>query len=275
VELLGEIVKPDESPMSILAGSLISDLTLSTADAVTGRTPESSSDVQVSAVAEAMARHSRMVAHEIRNMLVPVKTALGTLYREVLITEQPGEVVSRRSQGIDRGIDSVFRFIEQLVELSRFVATPPEAFDLLPAIRDAVSTVETEAGRRIEQLLPTTLPPISGHRARVVMALTNVLRNAAQAVPPDSPIVRIQAESIEGASAVRISVEDNGPGVPEEMRRAIFDEGVSLRGGSGLGLALVREVFEKEMKGLVACDASSLGGARFVMRIPTTGMERP
>jgi len=261
--------------MSVLAGSLITDLTLSTADAAAWRTAESTSDVQVSAVAEATARHSRMVAHEIRNMLVPVKTALGALYREVLITEQPGEVVSRRSQGIDRGIDSVFRFIEQLVELSRYAATPPEAFDPLPTIRDAVSAVENEVGQRIEQVLPATLPLISGHRARVVMALTNVLRNAAQAVPPESPLIRIQAEALEGATAVRISVEDNGPGVPESLRRAIFEEGLSLRGGSGLGLALVREVFEKEMKGLVACDASPLGGARFVMRIPTTGMERP
>jgi signal transduction histidine kinase len=208
-------------------------------------------------------------------MLVPVKTALGAFYREVLMAEQPGDVVARRSPGIDRGIDSVFRFIDQLVELARFAATPPEALELLPAIRDAISAVEMESGRQVEQVLPATLPPVSGHRARVVMALTNVLRNAVQAVPSQSPVIRIQAESIEGASAVRISVEDNGPGVPETMRRAIFDEGISLRGGSGLGLALVREVFEKEMKGLVACDASPLGGARFVMRIPTTGMERP
>jgi len=274
-ELFPELASQEESPMSVLAGSLLADLTLSTANAAAGRMLESTSDVQSSAVAEATARHSRMVAHEIRNMLVPVKTALGALYREVLMAEQPGEVVTRRSQGIDRGIDSVFRFIEQLVELSRFAATPSEAFDLLPAIRDAVSAVEAEAGRSIEQVLPATLPPISGHRARVVMALTNVLRNAAQAVPSESPVIRIQAETLDGASAVRIFIEDNGPGVPEPLRRAIFDEGISLRGGSGLGLALVREVFEKEMKGLVACDASPLGGARFVMRIPTTGMERP
>jgi signal transduction histidine kinase len=273
--LLSEIAKQEESPMSVLAGSLISDLTLSAADAAAGRLAESSSDVQASAVAEATARQSRLVAHEIRNMLVPVKTALGAFYREVLMAEQPGDVVARRSPGIDRGIDSVFRFIDQLVELARFAATPPEALELLPAIRDAISAVEMESGRQVEQVLPATLPPVSGHRARVVMALTNVLRNAVQAVPSQSPVIRIQAESIEGASAVRISVEDNGPGVPETMRRAIFDEGISLRGGSGLGLALVREVFEKEMKGLVACDASPLGGARFVMRIPTTGMERP
>jgi signal transduction histidine kinase len=184
--LLSEIAKQEESPMSVLASSLISDLTLSAADAAAGRLAENSSDVQASAVAEATARQSRLVAHEIRNMLVPVKTALGAFYREVLMAEQPGYVVARRSPGIDRGIDSVFRFIDQLVELSRFAATPPEALELLPTIRDAISAIEMESGRHVEQVLPATLPPVSGHRARVVMALTNVLRNAVQAVPSQS-----------------------------------------------------------------------------------------
>ncbi|QRK09765.1 HAMP domain-containing histidine kinase [Archangium violaceum] len=275
LELLAEISRPEESAMAVLASSLIADLTLSAANEVAGRTTGSVAHVQASAVAEATARHSRMVAHEVRNMLVPVKTAVGALYREVLLASEPGGVVARRREEIDRGIDSVFRFISQLVELSNFAGTPPEPFELLSAIRDAVSAVESESRQRIEQVLPATLPPVSGHRARVVLALTNVLRNAAQSVPSESPVIRLRAEALEGASAVRISIEDNGPGVPEEMRRAVFEEGISLRGSSGLGLALVREVIEKEMKGLVACDASPLGGARFVMRISTTGMERP
>jgi signal transduction histidine kinase len=275
MELLAEIASEVESPLSVLANSLISDLTLSAAESGAGRSAGRTGEVQAVAVAEATARHARMVAHEIRNMLVPVKTTLGAFYREILLAEAPGEVISRRREGIDRGIDAIFRFIDQLVELSKFAATPPEPLDVLSAIRDALSAIEMESGQRIVQALPASLPPVSGFRARVVMALTNLLRNAVQVTPQESPIIRIQAESIEGASAVRIFVEDNGPGVPEEMRRAIFDEGISLRGGgSGLGLALVREVFEKEMKGLVACEASPLGGARFVMRIPTTGMER-
>ena len=274
-DLLNEIASREGSPMSVLADSLIADLTLSAAETVAGRaTTKGTADVQASAVAEATARHARMVAHEIRNMLVPVKTALGALYREVQL-EPPGEVVARRREGLDRGIDSIFRFVDQLVGLAALAATPPEPFDVLPTLRDGVAAIEAESGLRVDAVLPASLPPISGHRARVVMALTNVLRNASQAVPSKSPIIRLHAESIEDARAVRILIEDNGPGVPEAMRRAIFEEGISLRGGSGLGLALVREVFEKEMKGLVACDTSPLGGARFIIRIPTTGTERP
>lgn len=273
--LLPGIGKDVASPMSILAGSLISDLTLAAAEAFARPTQDDTSGARTNAAAEATARQARMVAHEIRNTLVPVKTALGALYREIQL-EPPSEVLGRRRERIDRGIDATFRFIDQLVELSKLAATPSESFELLAAIRDALSAIEQEAGLPIEALLPGALPPVSGHRARVVMALSNVLRNAAQSVPPSGPIIRIRAEPADAARAVLVVVEDNGPGVPENMRRAIFDEGVSLRpGGSGLGLALVREVFEKEMRGLVACDASPLGGARFTIRIPVTGVERP
>ncbi|MFY0581513.1 sensor histidine kinase [Cystobacter fuscus] len=274
-QLLAEAADADATSMSVLVESILADLTLSAASSVVSSSESTAAGFQASAVAEATVRQSRLVAHEIRNMLVPVKTALGAFYREVQIAERPGEVVARRKESIDRGIDSVFRFIGQLVELSQFAATPPEPFDMLVALRDAVSVIESESGRRIEQVLPAQLPPVSGHRARVVTAIANILRNATQAVTAEFAVIRIEAESIEGSSAVRLLVEDNGPGVPESMRRAIFDEGVSLRGGSGLGLALVREVFEKEMRGPVACEASSLGGARFVVRVPTTGTERP
>jgi signal transduction histidine kinase len=72
---------------------------------------------------------------------------------------------------------------------------------------------------------------------------------------------------------VRITIEDNGQGVPEDKREIIFAEGVSLSaGGTGLGLALVREVFERELKGVVVCESSPLGGARFVIRVPAAGV---
>jgi signal transduction histidine kinase len=249
LSLLSEIVKESESPMSVLANSLLADLTLSAVNSVMNP-DKRATDAHATTAAEATARQARL--------------------------EAPGDVITRRRESIDRGIDATFRFVDQLVKLSTLAATPPEPFDPLPVIREAVAAVESETGRRIQQLLPAVLPPVTGHRARVLLAIANVLRNAAQAVTAQDAIIRLQAESIEGAKAVLLTVEDNGPGVPENMRRAIFTEGVSLRpGGAGLGLALVREVIENEMRGLVACDASSLGGARFVLRMPATGMERP
>ena len=270
-ELLGEISSQTESPMSILAKSLLADLTLSAAEVVSK--PAAEEAVTRVSTAEATARQARLVAHEIRNALVPVKTSLGTLYREVLLNPS-GETLSRRRESIDRGLDTVFRFVEQLVKVSALATTPPEPFDPLSALLDAVSLVESESGLRIERSLPAALPPISGHRARVVMALTNVLRNATQAVMGPAAVVRISAELRDDGRAVLFSIEDNGPGVPENDRQAIFEEGISLRpGGTGMGLALVREVFEKEMRGMVDVSRSVLGGARFAIRLPAAGTE--
>lgn len=73
----------------------------------------------------------------------------------------------------------------------------------------------------------------------------------------------------EGRLIVTTHVDDDGPGVPEARRELIFARGVSLRpGGSGQGLALVREVIEVEMRGTVRCEASPHGGARFTLSIP-------
>lgn len=269
-ELLEEIETSAESPMSILAKSILADLSLSAAEVVSKPSLEEAG--ARASTAEATARQARLVAHEIRNALVPVKTSLGALYREMLLTPT-SETLARRRESIDRGIDAVFHFVEQLVKISSLAATPPEPFDPLTALRDAISLVESETGRRIEQSFPEKLPPVSGHRARVVMAITNVLRNAAQAVTGPQAVVRVSAELRDDGRAILLSIEDNGPGVPENMRQAIFEEGISLRpGGIGMGLALVREVFEKEMKGLVDCGASQLGGARFVIRLPAAGV---
>ncbi|WP_437322078.1 ATP-binding protein [Sorangium sp. So ce385] len=93
------------------------------------------------------------------------------------------------------------------------------------------------------------------------------MRNAAQAVAGREGIVEISLDLKEDALILR--VDDDGPGVPPDQRRAIFDPGVALRaGGSGQGLALVRQVIDGELAGSVACGDSPLGGARFEIVIP-------
>ena len=62
---------------------------------------------------------------------------------------------------------------------------------------------------------------------------------------------------------------DDGPGVPSEHREEIFRQGFALRhGGSGQGLALVREVVEIEMRGAARCEQNDAGGASFVLTLP-------
>lgn len=65
-----------------------------------------------------------------------------------------------------------------------------------------------------------------------------------------------------------VIVDDSGPGVPEGRREGLFHGARPTRDGGGHGLGLVREVVEEEYGGSVHHEASPLGGARFVLRMP-------
>ncbi len=257
-----------QNPMTALAATLIQDEAL----AATRRGVGVVSGMVASATsADATARQARMVAHEIRNALVPTKTALSELFKD-LAAQRPEAALARRSL-IDSGIGDVFRFVDELVRLAALASTPPEPFDPLSAIADAIQELP---GAPIRQLEPQSeLPLLMGHRHRTVLALTNVLRNAVRAVEVRSPaLIEVRAQVV--GQRLRLAVDDNGPGVPPEQRHAIFLEGVSFfPGGSGLGLALVREVFESEMQGRVYCEESPLGGARFEINLPIAGTGKP
>ena len=102
--------------------------------------------------------------------------------------------------------------------------------------------------------------------------MINLLRNAAQARGDAATEIVVKAELDPSGLAILVMIDDDGPGVPSEHRRAVFAPGFSLRpGGTGQGLALVREVVESELSGEAYCQESPLGGARFVVRLPVLG----
>ncbi len=108
------------------------------------------------------------------------------------------------------------------------------------------------------------------HRDALRQVLSNLLDNALKYGPPGQT-VRIGAEH--GAGLVRIVVDDEGPGVPEQDREAIWEPYIRLprdvdghKPGSGVGLAVVKTLVG-ELKGRVWIDDAPGGGARFTMEL--------
>jgi len=208
-----------------------------------------------------------MVAHEVRNALVPVRVTLDAMYRETRLRND-GDLVDRYGADVDAGIDRVFVFIDEMLQTATLPGEPPEPFDALAALRDALSAAVAELGREVALDAPTSLPEVVGHRPHFVLAVVNLLRNAAQASGGQGN-VQLSARLRDQGGQLIITIEDNGPGVPASERATIFRAGYSLRpGGRGHGLAVVREVIETEMQGRVSCDDSPLGGARMTVLLP-------
>jgi signal transduction histidine kinase len=260
-EILREIADPSDTPVRLLARALLQDETNETLVA----THDGLASALADSVAASSVRQTRMVAHEVRNALIPVQIALDALFAEIA-KEEP--TLERYRSRINAGMDRVFRFIDDTIKTASLITELPSAFDLIAAVRDAVGAIQTETDCEVELLPGPELPPIDGSRQRFVLAILNMLRNAAQAVE-DRPEIRVQYWIDGDGQLITILIDDKGPGVPPEFREKVFSPGFSLRpGGSGHGLAFARDVVEKELRGTMGCEDSPVGGARFRITIP-------
>ena len=267
-KMIEEVAEQRRTPLYILAETLIAS---ERREVVRQFAPAGALDAG-DAGSLALERHSRMVAHELHNAMTPVQHALRKLY-ESLERHSPELTWREYQQRIDRNVDRVLGFADRMAEVSALAVQPTEPFDPTSAVRDAIAELNGGIAERVTFTPQGDIPRVRGHRHRFVMVAMNLLRNAVQSVA-DRPVrVRIDlAHEIDGG--VRFAVHDDGPGVEEPYRDAIFQPGFTLRaGGQGQGLALVRDVIEREMSGSIRYEPSDLGGACFVIALPVAPQE--
>lgn len=205
---------------------------------------------------EAVADLTKLITHEVRNALVPVRHHI-----DALRMAGAEGAVRDRIEKARRGVVRVLEFIDGVVTTSDLVG-PATSCDVREVIGEALAAVE--GGERFANE-PSEPYRVRAPRSRLVDAVRNVLLNALQAAP-EGP-VRVRCRTV--GTDVQIVVDDGGPGIPPELRSRVFDDGYTTRGGPGhgLGLGIVRRVVEATLRGRVWCEESDLGGARFVLSI--------
>jgi signal transduction histidine kinase len=213
---------------------------------------------------DAAIEQTRLIAHEIRNALIPVRHHIDALLAS------SGEAHRKRLDASRRGVVRVLEFVDDMISTSELVNEPATTFELGELIREALGW--QDGGERVEVELAAEPLRIRSSRSRVLRAVSNLLLNALQAASGGQ---RVRAQTSRSHGTIEIRVDDGGPGVPEEHRSNVFREGFTTRpGGSGFGLAYVRRVVEETLQGRVWCEASDLGGARFVISIPEGKADR-
>jgi len=112
---------------------------------------------------------------------------------------------------------------------------------------------------------------IDGDEVLLRQAFSNLVRNAVEASLGAARIPEVVIEGHVDAGAVRVSVDDNGPGIPESSRDRVFTPFFSTKGrGTGLGLALVQKIIVTH-NGRVQVANSALGGASLQVILPFEG----
>lgn len=227
---------------------------------------------------DAIERFAADVAHEIKNPLSSIRSAIETLLRindqekQKRLTEIIAEDVAR----LDRLITDISDASRIDAELSRMAT---ERLDVAPML---ATLVEMDEATRDDDDPRLILAPYEGAamvRAvedRLVQVLRNLIGNAQSFSPPRGRII-LGARTT--GSMVEITVEDEGPGIPEGKLEHIFDRFYSERPQgeyfgqhSGLGLSISRQIVEA-LKGRISAEnrrneAGDVIGARFVVRLP-------
>lgn len=191
-----------------------------------------------------LGRLSTVIAHEIRNPLMIIKTSLRSLRREDARPEQ----LKAAARDIDEEISRLNRIVAEVLDYARPIKFEHRPADLNALTRDAVRAAEAAAGvSGVRVALDPALPAASTDTERVRQALVNIVGNAIQAMEgkPEGPEgVRVRTMRLDSRLAA-ITVGDSGEGIPAADLPRVFDPYFTTRRtGTGIGLAISRNIIE-------------------------------
>ncbi len=231
---------------------------------------------------DAIERFAADVAHEIKNPLTSLRSAVETAAR----LDDP----ERRQRLMAIIIDDVARLNRLITdisdasrvdaELSREDRGPIDIAQALSALAEVYAATAEERGgpavlAEVEEGVDLV---VAGQEGRLIQVLRNLVENARSFSPPNGT-VRLQAR--QDGTAIVISVEDDGPGLPDGKLEAVFDrfyserpEGEKFGTHSGLGLSISKQIIEAH-DGLIRAEnrrsaSGDVIGARFIVRLPST-----
>lgn len=196
---------------------------------------------------------AEMLAHEVKNPLSGIRGAAQLL-------EQGGRAEDRElTRLICDEVDRIVALVERLEMFAEDRPLAREAVNIHRVLKHVRALAQSGFARdvRFVEIYDPSLPAVFGSRDLLIQVLLNLVKNAAEAVPREGGEIflvtryrhgmRLAAPGLGGRVDLPLTVEvqDNGPGIPEDLRAHIFDPFVSGKvGGKGLGLALVAKIVD-------------------------------
>lgn len=213
-----------------------------------------------------------VASHELRTPVTALQLQLQSLaLRMGTMETQTAQKVTRVARTVERLNDLVESLLDASQLTSGHVSLQREVFDADTALTEFIDELRdaaTKAGCHLELVAEPRIS-VRWDRIRIGQVVTNLVANALKYGPAKPIVVKLARD---GEDAVRIEVDDQGPGVPESDLSRIFERferASSLRhhGGLGLGLYVAREIVEAHGGSITARNKSE-GGACFVVSLP-------
>ncbi len=242
------------------------------------------SELEVSRRMAAIGRLTSGVGHEVKNPINAIVVHLELLKAKLGDTSPPA---TRHLEVIDAEIRRLDRVVQTLVDFSRPVELQLCEQDLRDIITEVVALSSAELSTRdvaVVNSMPEE-PLIANVDSDLLkQALLNVIQNGAQAMPGGGRLeVTLQGDrksplngdrfALKASKEAIISIRDQGPGIPDEIREKIFDLYFTTKaGGSGIGLAMTYRILQLH-HGSVEVQSILGQGSEFSLRIPLAAVD--
>ena len=233
---------------------------------------------------------ARRLAHEIKNPLTPIQLAVQEIHRRYAGGDKDYQrLVDTTLEIVEDEVGTLRRLVGEFSDFARLPQASLERADLAEFLREQAARFgfrdgDRDSGDSLDELLSLggagriavefSVPdePCEALLDRQMLrrVLFNLVRNAAQAVL-ERDGGRVLVKLARDGEFWNLDVEDNGPGIPQELRETVFDPYVTTKDdGTGLGLSIVKKIVI-EHGGTIRAGESSLGGARLRVRLPVHG----
>ncbi|GMV43259.1 MAG: hypothetical protein AMXMBFR64_49750 [Myxococcales bacterium] len=219
---------------------------------------------------------SSCIAHELNN---PLTVAMGFTEEAISTLEEEPERHADTLEALSfvrNAVERMAKIINNLRTFSRRAPSNLQSMMLNEVVETSLLFLKrrfTDAGIEPATELAKDLPLIDGDPSALQQVLINLVGNACDALaesPPEGRTPRVTVTTRLVRDEVELSVSDNGPGIPDKMKAAIFGSFYTTKPagvGTGLGLAICTEIVRRHRGRIGVADAPT-GGARFVVRLP-------
>lgn len=229
---------------------------------------------------EANERFAADVAHELKNPLTSIRSAVETAERvkdDPVALEKLRHLIAKDVQRLDRLITDISNASRLEAEVNRVPTAKLDIGKFCEEIVETYAALGMEASVRVvyvDETMGAGLR-VRGREGPLGQVLRNLIDNARSFSPQDGTVrVTLRQDRQGRQTMARITVEDDGPGIPPDKLSQIFDRfytdrpaGAAFGNNSGLGLSIVAQIIETH-RGTVHAENRDEGGARFVIDLP-------
>ncbi len=237
---------------------------------------------------------ARRIAHEIKNPLTPIKLSAQRIQRRLDHLEPNERQVAHECiHTIIKNVDELRDMVNEFSHFARLPALKPSKNQINDVIHEAL-ILYREAHKNIafQEALSSDLPEMIFDRDQIKRVLVNLIDNATNALHGEvasetlstssekaplilNPKIKVSTRFDPTIQLMTLEVEDNGPGIPENLLNRLFEPYFSTRtDGTGLGLAIVKRIIS-DHDGFVRVQSVQGRGTKFIIELPTHAKNNP